>query len=63
MALGECRNDFLYCNGLRPTIFQCQERDAIFKDGECVRLDPIRQQCGICRVGAKKKAEKCDEVV
>uniref|UniRef100_A0A915DFP0 Chitin-binding type-2 domain-containing protein n=1 Tax=Ditylenchus dipsaci TaxID=166011 RepID=A0A915DFP0_9BILA len=35
VPLGECKNNFLFCNAMRPTMFQCQVKGAIFKDGHC----------------------------
>lgn len=60
--LGECLSDFIYCNGMRPMQFQCQKSGTVFKDGECVEPSKANLQCGICKGGNLKRAEKCNEV-
>ncbi|KAI1717338.1 chitin binding peritrophin-A domain-containing protein [Ditylenchus destructor] len=61
IPLGECRRDFLYCNGLRPTMFQCQRKDAVFKNGHCRLATEKGVDCGLCEKGEKKRADKCEE--
>ncbi|KAI1729761.1 chitin binding peritrophin-A domain-containing protein [Ditylenchus destructor] len=61
IPLGECRRDFLYCNGMRPTMFQCQRKDAVFKNGHCRLANEKGVDCGLCEKGEKKRADKCEE--
>src|SRR5688572_30567202 len=62
---GECRTDFLYCNGMRPQLFQCKDEGKVFKDGRCLATtsSELEERCSraICRLGEKRTSDKCNE--
>lgn len=58
--VGECRPDFLFCNGMRPQLFKCERQGEVFAGGECV---PAGNTCDLCQQGQMKRStEKCEEV-
>lgn len=60
-ALGDCRSEFIFCNGMRPQLFQCKRPGDVFKDGECIPAD--KASCNVCQPGEMKRStEKCEEV-
>uniref|UniRef100_A0A914I5H0 Chondroitin proteoglycan 2 n=1 Tax=Globodera rostochiensis TaxID=31243 RepID=A0A914I5H0_GLORO len=57
--VGECRRDFLFCNGVRPQLFQCERDQQVFRDGECTAASSA---CDVCQPGeTKRSTDKCEE--
>ncbi|KAL3123442.1 hypothetical protein niasHT_004614 [Heterodera trifolii] len=57
--VGECRRDFLFCNGIRPQLFQCEKEQEVFRDGECTAASSA---CDVCQPGeSKRSTDKCEE--
>lgn len=61
IPLGDCRKDFLYCEGLRPRFFQCSD-DTVFAGDRCVPYSQAGSECGECLKGDKKKSPNCHNV-
>uniref|UniRef100_A0A1I8AYA3 Chitin-binding type-2 domain-containing protein n=1 Tax=Meloidogyne hapla TaxID=6305 RepID=A0A1I8AYA3_MELHA len=59
-AIGDCRSEFLFCNGMRPQLFQCDRAGDVFKDGECVAANVAN--CNVCQPGEMKRStDKCEQ--
>nr|CAD2171748.1 unnamed protein product [Meloidogyne enterolobii] len=59
-AIGDCLPQFLFCNGMRPQLFQCHRPGDVFKDGECVPADIAK--CNVCQPGEMKRStDKCEQ--
>ncbi|KAH7730210.1 chitin binding Peritrophin-A domain-containing protein [Aphelenchoides avenae] len=58
IPLGDCRKDFLYCEGLRPRFFQCTG-DTVFVGDSCVPYSQAGPDCGECALGDFKRAKNC----
>uniref|UniRef100_A0A915P7H4 Chitin-binding type-2 domain-containing protein n=1 Tax=Meloidogyne floridensis TaxID=298350 RepID=A0A915P7H4_9BILA len=59
-AIGDCLPQFLFCNGMRPQLFQCHRPGDVFKDGECVPADVAK--CNVCQPGEMKRStDKCEQ--
>ena len=60
-AIGDCRSEFLFCNGMRPQLFQCERNGDVFRDGECMPANI--SNCNVCQPGEMKRStDKCEQV-